>query len=251
MLFILIVTTTISLINFANLVQIKDYSVTNININKNFPANKTAKYVIIAKSNVNVELIDLTKCTNFYEKNSTLKIFNMIYGENSFYLLARTCFWFSIAFCFVMQMFTIRQKRMKKNINKEVKYLVYVVKILYIPGTFAFSLIDCNGYCVKLNYSNFIMSLVCYGNIALIVTLGVAIFLLINFLNNDNEEIGNCCTYFSFFCALIMVILGVILHAVSFLGTIVDVIQSLLSSFNIFLTIENFSKCFCFCSNSN
>ena len=165
-----------SIVSFAQLME-SDYF--EASINKTIE-NRTTRYIILANENVDVELIDLTKCTNFYTKESTLSTFNLIFkGDNYVYLLALISFFFSIGFCFAMQMFRIRQKRLDKEIKTKITILDYAVKIFYIPGTFVFSLINYNQNCVELKYSRFIINLVCYGNICLLPTLACGAYYFI------------------------------------------------------------------------
>ena len=248
-LLILIVNISMSIVSFAQLMESEYFEAS---INKTIE-NRTTRYIILAKQNVDVDLIDLTKCTNFYRKESTLSTFNLLFkGDNFVYVVAQASFFFSIGFCFSMQMFRIRQKRLNKEIKKNLTILDYAVKIFYIPGTFVFSLINYNQNCVELKYSSFILNLVSYGNICLLPTLAFgAYFFICSFGqksdDSDDKHTNSCIAGLFFFCAFIMVVSSLILYVVSFIGPIVAAAKSVLVTLNMFLTIHNCSTIKCCC----
>ena len=248
-LLILIVNTSMSIVSFVRLVESEYFEAS---INKTI-GNRTTRYIILSKQNVDVELIDLTKCTNFYRKASTLDTFNSIFKRDSyFYVLAQACFFFSIGFCFAMQMFRIRQKRLDKEIKLKITILDYAVKMFYIPGTFVFSLINYNQNCVELKYSNFILNLVSNGNMLLLPTLTLSALIFICFFGRttdekDNQDLCSCIWCLFLFCAFIMVVCSLILYVVSFIGPIVAAAKSILVTLNIFLTLHNCSTIKCCC----
>jgi hypothetical protein len=137
--------------------------------------------VLLVNEKVNVSLLDITKCTNFFSKKVVLLNFSYLFYSEDFNakiynVLSIMFFWLSLVCNSIIQFEAIYNKI--RDIEKKLpsKMADWFVKLYFVPSAFLYSMIDYNDNCVNIKrYPDIIVILAIASSIILLSSLAVTL----------------------------------------------------------------------------
>lgn len=262
-LFLLVITTILSIIKFFDLILL-DYTVVKVYSSTGVLCNDSYEgfcgYVLLLNSEVNASLFNLSKCSVITK--SELEAIQNSSSISFKFVLICFFFWSSIVFSFAMQITLIIRLLREASFSLRFFLANTIIKFYFFPAIFALQTVPGIKYenvCIKLNETqlyhieftiNIAMLMLIPGALLLIPLFQIAYYRDKVLLNFNSNSFVLCCSKLFFYSIFVFIILlefatlsvTLFLYIISFYGTLISIANSICTLFNVSLGSFHFKS---------